>query len=149
MQVDIEIERSDCYGDQRIIQPVNTHVSAFQKARDKLRKAARAGLAKSTKFREALNHIKGHLGQNVDLMDPAKPHKTVVYCEYSSALDVLEVGIQHEMPDQPVLRIDGHSLSKSRNEVIDLFMQDPEHCIVLVTKRSPKPDSLRSIWLPR
>ena len=29
MQVDIEIERSDCYGDQRILQPVNTKVSAF------------------------------------------------------------------------------------------------------------------------
>ena len=66
-------------------------------------------------------------------MDPAKPHKIVVYCEYLSVLDILEVGIQQEMLDQPVLRIDGHSSSKSRNEAINLFMQDHEHCIILVT----------------
>ena len=29
MQVDIELERSDCYGDQRMIQPIITKVSAF------------------------------------------------------------------------------------------------------------------------
>ena len=62
MQVDIELERSDYYGDQRIIQPVNTDASAFKKARDKLRKAARTDWTKSTKLREALSHIKGHLG---------------------------------------------------------------------------------------
>lgn len=98
MQVDIEIGGPDYYGDQRIIQPVNKDASAFEKARDKVRKAVRTAWAKSTKLREALNHIKGHLGQNVDLIDPAKPHKIVVYCEYLSALDILEVGIQQEMP---------------------------------------------------
>ena len=86
-----------------------------------------------TKLREALNHIKGHLEQNVDLSPPAKPHKIVVYCEYLSTLVIPEVGIQQEMPDQPVLRIDGQSSTKSRNEAIDLFMKDPEHCIVLIT----------------
>ena len=80
-----------------------------------------------------MSHIKQHLEQNVELMAPAKPHKIVVYCEYLSALDILEVGIQHAIPGKPILRIDRQSSSKSRNEAIRLFMQDPKHCTVLVT----------------
>ena len=132
MQLDIELDRYDFYGDEGNIQRVKD-ASAFENARNRVRKAARTEWAKSTKLREALSHIKGHLEQNVDLMAPAKPHKIAVYCEYLSALDILEVGIQQEIPDQPILRIDGQSSSKSRNEAIKLFMQDPGHCIVLVT----------------
>ena len=80
-----------------------------------------------------MSHIKRHLEQNVDLPAAAKPHKIVVYCEYLSALDVLEVVIQQENPNQPILRIDGQSSSKARNEAIELFMEDPKHCIVLIT----------------
>ena len=66
-------------------------------------------------------------------MAPAKPHKIVAYCEYSSALDILEVGIQLEFLDQPDLPIHGQSSSKNRIEAIKLFMQHPDHCIVLIT----------------
>ena len=132
MQLDIALDRYDYYGDESNIQRVKD-ASAFEKARNKVRKAARTEWAKSTKLQEAMSHIKGHLGQNADLMAPAKPHKIVVYCEYLSALDILEVGIQQEVPDEPILRIDGQSSSKSRDEAIKLFMQDPGHCIVLVT----------------
>ena len=97
-----------------------------------MRRAARSVWNKLTKLKEAMSHIKRHLDQNVDLI-AAKPHKIVVYCEYLSALDVLEVGIQLEMPGQPILRIDGQSSNKHRDDAIELFMQDPKHCIVLVT----------------
>ena len=132
MQLDIELNRYDYYGDERNIQRVK-NASAFEKARNRVRKDARTGWGDSTRLKEAMNLIKGHLEQNDNLMAPAKPHKIVVYCEFLSALDVLEVGIQQEIPEKPILRIDGQSTGKSRDEAIKLFMQDPEHCIVLVT----------------
>ena len=132
MEVNIELDRWDFDGEESNIQHVRD-ASAFEKARNRVRRAARTEWSNSTKLKEAMSHIKQHLEQNIELMAPAKPHKIVVYCEYLSALDILEVGIQLAMPDNPILRIDGQSSSKSRNNAIKLFMQDPKHCIVLVT----------------
>ena len=132
MQLDIELDRYDYYGDERNIQRVKD-ASAFEKSRNRVRKEARTGWAESTRLQEAMSLIKEHLEQNVDLMAPAKPHKIVVYCEFLSALDVLEVGIQQEIPEKPILRINGQSSAKSRDEALKMFLQDPEHCIVLVT----------------
>ena len=98
-----------------------------------MRKAVRTEWAKSTKLREAMSHIKRHLEQNIELMATAKPHKIAVYCEYLSALDVLEVGIQQEIPNQPILCSDGQSSSNARHAAIERFMEDPKHCIVLIT----------------
>ena len=90
MQLDIEL---DCYGDESNIQAVKKDASGLEKGRDKGRKAARTEWAKSTNSREALSPSKRHLQLNVYFMAPEKPHKIVIYCEYLSALYVLEVGI--------------------------------------------------------
>ena len=132
MEVDNELDRWDFDCEESNIQHVRD-ASAFEKARNRVRRAARIEWAKLTILREAMSHIKRHLQQNVDRMALAKPHKLMVYCEYLSALDVLEVGIQQEIPDKSMLRINGQSSSKNRNEAIKVLMQDPQHCIFLVT----------------
>ena len=75
MQLDIELDRYDYYGDESNIQRVKD-AWAFEKARNKVRKVAQIEWVKSTKLREALSHIKGHLDQNVDLMAPEKPGRS-------------------------------------------------------------------------
>ena len=70
MQLDIELDRyryGDYYGDESNIQRVK-NASAFEKARDKVRKAAWTDWAKSSRLREAMSHIKEHLEQNDDLI---------------------------------------------------------------------------------
>ena len=70
MQLDIELDRyryGDYYGDESNIQRVK-NAAAFEKARDKVRKAARTGWAKSSRLREAMGHIKKHPEQNDDLI---------------------------------------------------------------------------------
>ena len=61
MKLDIELDHYDFCSDERRIQPVERDASAFEKARDKARKAARIVRAKSIKLREAMSHIKDHL----------------------------------------------------------------------------------------
>ena len=119
--------------DQSDIRLVKNNNSAFIEARERLRKAAQDNWAKSSKLREAVRRICGHLEQNVDIVAHSKPHKILVYCEFLSGLDVLEVGLEMTCPQHPILRIDGQSSAKIRNEAISAFMQDPKYQIVLVT----------------
>ena len=129
-ELDVEF---DFYGNQSDIQPVQNSASAFVKARENLRKMARSEWSKSSKLREAVNRIFDHLDQNLELDADAKPHKILVYCEFLSGLDVLEVGLELSCPQHLILRIDGQSSTKSRNDAIRDFMQSPKHCIILVT----------------
>ena len=133
IQLDVEL---DYYGDQSDVQPIRSDASNFEKARNKVRKEARDEWQKSTKLREAVSYIKSYLAENLNLHPLQKPHKVVVYCEFLSALDILAVALELECPDQPILRIDGQTSSKSRNDAIDDFMQDPKYCIMLVTVNS-------------
>ena len=70
VQLDIELDRygyGDYYGYESNIQRVK-NASASEKARDKVRKAARTDWAKSSRLREAMSHIKEHLEQKHDLI---------------------------------------------------------------------------------
>ena len=70
MQLEIELDRygyCDYHGDKSNIQRVKS-ASAFEKARDKVRKAARTDWTKSSRLQEAMSHIKEHLEQNDDLI---------------------------------------------------------------------------------
>ena len=129
---DLDVE-FDFYGNQSDIQPVQDNASAFVRARENLRKMARNEWNKSTKLCEAVRRICGHLEQNAGIAANSKPHKILVYCEFLSGLDVLEVGLEVTCPQHLILRIDGQSSTKSRNDAIRDFMQSPKHCIILVT----------------
>lgn len=119
--------------DQSDIRLVRNNNSAFIEAKERLRKAAQGNWAKSSKLREPVRRIRGHLEHNVDIVANSKPHEILVYCEFLSGLDVLEVGLEMTCPQHPILRIDGQSSAKNRNEAISAFMQDPKYQIMLVT----------------
>ena len=130
IQLDIDMGYDDNQSDIRLVKNNN---SAFIEAGERLRKAAQANWAKSSKLREAVRRIRGHLEQNVYIVANSKPHKILVYCEFLSGLDVLEVGLEMTCPQHPILRIDGQSSAKNRNEAISAFMQDPKYQIMLIT----------------
>lgn len=82
---------------------------------------------------DTVRRICDHLKQNDGLVAVAKSHKVLVFCEFLSGLDVLAVGLESTCPEQPILRIDGQSSAKSKDEAIKDVMQGPRQRIMLVT----------------
>ncbi|PPJ55278.1 hypothetical protein CBER1_04258 [Cercospora berteroae] len=54
-------------------------------------------------------------------------HKILVYCEFLSALDILEIGLQHMRPDIKVLRFDGHVTKNQRQAAKSAFEEVGKH----------------------